>query len=152
MFQWPGRDMWFYYERVIMVIYIKNNFLILKIFFSFGKVTLCYFNLFFLTIHLPLWFYTSCILCHAKLIRCNFILNYGIHFCSFSRLLQEREIIVYCDLHGHSRKQNVFIYGCENRHNPEKRLKERVFPLMLNKNAPDKVRGTKYLSYNLNIN
>ena len=59
---------------------------------------------------------------------------------SFLRLLQEREIIVYCDLHGHSRKQNVFIYGCENRHNPEKRLKERVFPLMLNKNAPDKVR------------
>uniref|UniRef100_A0A8W8MZR7 Peptidase M14 domain-containing protein n=1 Tax=Magallana gigas TaxID=29159 RepID=A0A8W8MZR7_MAGGI len=54
------------------------------------------------------------------------------------KLLQEREIIVYCDLHGHSRKQNVFIYGCENRHNPEKRLKERVFPLMLNKNAPDK--------------
>ncbi|XP_061174704.1 uncharacterized protein LOC133183807 isoform X2 [Saccostrea echinata] len=54
------------------------------------------------------------------------------------KLLQEREIIVYCDLHGHSRKQNVFIYGCENRHNAEKRLKERVFPLMLNKNAPDK--------------
>ncbi|XP_055996459.1 cytosolic carboxypeptidase 2-like isoform X25 [Ostrea edulis] len=54
------------------------------------------------------------------------------------KLLQEREIIVYCDLHGHSRKQNVFIYGCENRHNADKRLKERVFPLMLNKNAPDK--------------
>ncbi|KAK3103578.1 hypothetical protein FSP39_020320 [Pinctada imbricata] len=53
------------------------------------------------------------------------------------KLLQEREIIVYCDLHGHSRRQNVFIYGCENRHNPERRLKERVFPLMLNKNAPD---------------
>lgn len=81
-------------------------------------------------------------------------------FFSFSRLLQEREIIVYCDLHGHSRKQNVFIYGCENRHNPEKRLKERVFPLMLNKNAPDKVNSSdkilelqlKYqLNYNLNI-
>ncbi|XP_033752489.1 uncharacterized protein LOC117336185 isoform X9 [Pecten maximus] len=54
------------------------------------------------------------------------------------KLLQEREIIVYCDLHGHSRKQNVFIYGCENRHNPEKRLRERIFPVMLNKNAPDK--------------
>ncbi|XP_071120373.1 uncharacterized protein [Mytilus edulis] len=54
------------------------------------------------------------------------------------RLLQEREIIVYCDLHGHSRKQNVFIYGCENRYSPDKRLKERVFPSMLNKNAPDK--------------
>ena len=54
------------------------------------------------------------------------------------RLLQEREIIVYCDLHGHSRKQNVFIYGCENRYSPDKRLKERVFPCMLNKNAPEK--------------
>ncbi|XP_021353361.1 cytosolic carboxypeptidase 2-like isoform X26 [Mizuhopecten yessoensis] len=54
------------------------------------------------------------------------------------KLLQEREIIVYCDLHGHSRKQNVFIYGCDNRHNPEKRLRERIFPVMLNKNAPDK--------------
>ncbi|XP_071100297.1 cytosolic carboxypeptidase 2-like isoform X3 [Haliotis cracherodii] len=54
------------------------------------------------------------------------------------RLLQEREIIVYCDLHGHSRKQNVFIYGCENRHNPGRRLRERIFPCMLSKNAPDK--------------
>ncbi|XP_067655304.1 cytosolic carboxypeptidase 2-like isoform X4 [Haliotis asinina] len=54
------------------------------------------------------------------------------------KLLQEREIIVYCDLHGHSRKQNVFIYGCENRHNPSRRLKERIFPCMLSKNAPDK--------------
>ncbi|XP_041367885.1 cytosolic carboxypeptidase 2-like [Gigantopelta aegis] len=54
------------------------------------------------------------------------------------RLLQEREIVVYCDLHGHSRKNNVFIYGCENRHNPQRRLRERIFPCMLNKNAPDK--------------
>ncbi|XP_046573765.1 cytosolic carboxypeptidase 2-like isoform X1 [Haliotis rubra] len=54
------------------------------------------------------------------------------------KLLQEREIIVYCDLHGHSRKQNVFIYGCENRHNASRRLKERIFPCMLSKNAPDK--------------
>ncbi|ESO95340.1 hypothetical protein LOTGIDRAFT_117158, partial [Lottia gigantea] len=51
------------------------------------------------------------------------------------KLLQEREIVVYCDLHGHSRRQNVFIYGCENKHN-EKRLRERIFPCMLSKNAP----------------
>ena len=57
----------------------------------------------------------------------------------YIRLLQEREIVAYCDLHGHSRRQNVFIYGCENRHNAEKRLRERVFPCMLNKNSPDKV-------------
>ena len=55
------------------------------------------------------------------------------------RLLQERDIIVYCDLHGHSRRQNVFIYGCEQRLNTVKRLHERIFPCMLHKNAPDKV-------------
>ncbi|XP_052222540.1 cytosolic carboxypeptidase 2-like isoform X3 [Dreissena polymorpha] len=54
------------------------------------------------------------------------------------RLLQEREIVAYCDLHGHSRRHNVFIYGCENRHMPDKRLRERIFPCMLNKNSPDK--------------
>lgn len=33
----------------------------------------------------------------------------------FVRLVAEREVVVFCDLHGHSRKQNVFIYGCENK-------------------------------------
>ncbi|XP_076450580.1 uncharacterized protein LOC143286741 isoform X3 [Babylonia areolata] len=54
------------------------------------------------------------------------------------KLLQERDIIVYCDLHGHSRRQNVFIYGCEQRLNTTKRLHERIFPCMLHKNSPDK--------------
>ncbi|CAH3186518.1 unnamed protein product [Porites lobata] len=36
------------------------------------------------------------------------------------KLLEERDITLYCDLHGHSRKQNVFIYGCENRFDPQK--------------------------------
>ena len=53
--------------------------------------------------------------------------------------MEEREVVVYCDLHGHSRKNNVFIYGCENRGNPQRRLRERIFPAMLSKNAPDKV-------------
>lgn len=55
------------------------------------------------------------------------------------RLLEERDITLYCDLHGHSRKQNVFIYGCENRFDPLKRLRERVFPVMISKNAPTQV-------------
>ena len=42
------------------------------------------------------------------------------------RLNMEREIILYCDLHGHSRKNNIFIYGCENKNNPQRKLKERV--------------------------
>lgn len=46
---------------------------------------------------------------------------------------------MYVDLHAHSRKHNIFIYGCESRKNSEKRLFEQVFPLMLHKNAADKV-------------
>ena len=52
-------------------------------------------------------------------------------------LLDEREVIVYCDLHGHSRQQNIFLYGCENHVDPQRRLRERVFPYMLSRNAPD---------------
>ncbi|XP_072034203.1 cytosolic carboxypeptidase 2-like isoform X2 [Amphiura filiformis] len=54
------------------------------------------------------------------------------------KLLEEREVTAYCDLHGHSRKQNVFIYGCENKKNPNKRLKERIFPVIMGRNAADK--------------
>ena len=54
------------------------------------------------------------------------------------RLGQEREIALYCDLHGHSRQQNVFIYGCENGGNLEHGFKERVFPMMMSKNCQDK--------------
>lgn len=55
------------------------------------------------------------------------------------RLLAEREVVLYCDFHGHSRKNNVFVYGCHGgRGGSEARLRERVFPLMLSKNAPDK--------------
>ena len=55
------------------------------------------------------------------------------------RLIEECGIVMYCDLHAHSRKHNVFIYGCENKRYIEKRLHEQVFPLMLHKNAADKV-------------
>lgn len=52
------------------------------------------------------------------------------------RLAEDREIVLYCDFHGHSKKQNVFIYGCDVMDNPRTRLKSRVFPRMLSKNAP----------------
>ena len=32
------------------------------------------------------------------------------------RFAKDRPIALYCDLHGHSRKQNVFMYGCHNRY------------------------------------
>ncbi|GFO29466.1 cytosolic carboxypeptidase 2 [Plakobranchus ocellatus] len=66
------------------------------------------------------------------------------------KLLMERNIIVYCDLHGHSRRQNVFIYGCEqhpthgisnysgNSSNNSRKFHERIFPSMLSKNSPEK--------------
>lgn len=41
-----------------------------------------------------------------------------------------REIVFFCDMHGHSRKKNVFLYGCETNVGPSK-FKERIFPLML---------------------
>ncbi|XP_047631677.1 cytosolic carboxypeptidase 2 isoform X4 [Phacochoerus africanus] len=53
------------------------------------------------------------------------------------RLLEEREVLLYCDFHGHSRKNNIFLYGCSN-NDRNFWLHERVFPLMLSKNAPDK--------------
>jgi hypothetical protein len=54
--------------------------------------------------------------------------------------MEECGIELYCDLHAHSRKHNIFIYGCENRRSADRRLQEQVFPLMLHKNAADKVR------------
>ncbi|NXU07145.1 CBPC2 carboxypeptidase, partial [Buphagus erythrorhynchus] len=55
------------------------------------------------------------------------------------RVLAEREVMLYCDFHGHSRKNNVFMYGCDaGGDGTETRLRQRVFPLMLSKNAPNK--------------
>ncbi|TRY80438.1 hypothetical protein TCAL_04730 [Tigriopus californicus] len=56
----------------------------------------------------------------------------------FRRLMEEHGIVFYCDLHAHSRRFNVFLYGCENRRHSEKFLKEQVFPLMLHKNTSEK--------------
>ncbi|KAH0621185.1 hypothetical protein JD844_022240 [Phrynosoma platyrhinos] len=54
------------------------------------------------------------------------------------RVLEEREILLYCDFHGHSRKNNIFMYGCNNKNTQEQLLHEQIFPLMLSKNIPDK--------------
>jgi len=48
------------------------------------------------------------------------------------KTLDSRRIAFYCDIHGHSRNKNLFMYGCENKE--EKiRLWEKVFPLMFHK-------------------
>ncbi|KAI6652134.1 hypothetical protein LOD99_4679 [Oopsacas minuta] len=59
------------------------------------------------------------------------------------KLCQEREVTVYCDLHGHSRKQNIFMYGCDDRARRQPgttnyldHIQTRILPFMLSKNAP----------------
>ncbi|KAL0490549.1 cytosolic carboxypeptidase [Acrasis kona] len=48
------------------------------------------------------------------------------------RFMEDREVILSCDFHGHSRKKNIFMYGChEKSSTPEKRLAPRVFPRIL---------------------
>ncbi|XP_034541624.1 cytosolic carboxypeptidase 2 [Notolabrus celidotus] len=54
------------------------------------------------------------------------------------RLMAERDVILYCDFHGHNRKNNVFMYGCNSRSDAAPKLHERVFPLMMSKNASNK--------------
>ncbi|KAJ7329969.1 hypothetical protein JRQ81_016143 [Phrynocephalus forsythii] len=56
------------------------------------------------------------------------------------RIMDERRVLLYCDLHGHSRKENVFMYGCEKREQQEEgaSFHQRVFPLIMSKNCPDK--------------
>ncbi|XP_074980361.1 cytosolic carboxypeptidase 3 isoform X4 [Caretta caretta] len=55
------------------------------------------------------------------------------------RVMEERNILLYCDLHGHSRKENVFMYGCDGGEQVEVPcLHQRIFPLMMSKNCPDK--------------
>lgn len=49
------------------------------------------------------------------------------------------DVVLYCDFHGHNRKNNVFMYGCNNRGDASLKLQERVFPLMMSKNASNKV-------------
>ena len=46
---------------------------------------------------------------------------------------KERELFLFCDLHGHSRKKNMFMYGnCEKN---DTRYREKVFPYLLEKAA-----------------
>jgi len=46
---------------------------------------------------------------------------------------KERELLLYCDFHGHSRRKNIFMYGCNNPQSPED---TRVFPFLLSKICP----------------
>lgn len=45
----------------------------------------------------------------------------------------ERKVVLICDMHGHSRKQNIFMYGCDSKTEPEVC---RVLPYILSKLSP----------------
>eukprot|EP00826_Nyctotherus_ovalis_P030196 TRINITY_DN2401_c0_g3_i1.p1 TRINITY_DN2401_c0_g3~~TRINITY_DN2401_c0_g3_i1.p1 ORF type:complete len:195 (+),score=62.66 TRINITY_DN2401_c0_g3_i1:227-811(+) len=46
---------------------------------------------------------------------------------------EEREVFLFCDFHGHSRRKNVFMYGCSNK--PGYLNREKLFPNLLSKNC-----------------
>jgi murein tripeptide amidase MpaA len=53
----------------------------------------------------------------------------------FAKTLRWREIYLYVDCHGHSRKKNVFMYGCNNKHaTGYNKYKEKVVPFMFSHN------------------
>ena len=49
-----------------------------------------------------------------------------------SKLAAERPLALYCDLHGHSRRKNIFMYGNNNADCPEQ---SRLFPFLMSKIA-----------------
>jgi hypothetical protein len=46
------------------------------------------------------------------------------------------EVLLFCDFHGHSRKRDVFLYGCHCDDDPPMRFHERVFPHVLAQCCP----------------
>jgi len=56
------------------------------------------------------------------------------------KLAASRPVSLFCDLHGHSRRFNVFAYGCERTYgrgsDPAARLGQRVFPHLLWRASP----------------
>jgi len=46
------------------------------------------------------------------------------------RMKEERDLILYCDFHGHSRKKNCFMYGCSK----DNSKKEQIFPALMKMN------------------
>jgi len=53
---------------------------------------------------------------------------------TLKKFQEGRQVLIFCDMHGHSRKKNVFMYGCEQRAS-EYRLHERILPRLLWENA-----------------
>ena len=73
---------------------------------------------------------------NRKWIAPNKFLHPSIYYCKqmIKFLNWERKITLYCDMHGHSRKQNAFFYGCTYKnYEAEGRMKNaqlRILPLL----------------------
>lgn len=46
------------------------------------------------------------------------------------------QVLLYVDLHGHSKKSNIFMYGLENPTDETLYMRERVIPTLLDQASP----------------
>ena len=44
---------------------------------------------------------------------------------------EEREVVLFCDMHGHSMRKNVFVYGCSERQDRKRAALVKLVPLLL---------------------
>ena len=61
------------------------------------------------------------------------------------RVQEDREVLMFCDFHGHYRERNIFVYDCESKERdggfylgiPPYLIMKKVFPKILSNTAPD---------------
>lgn len=62
------------------------------------------------------------------------------------KIQQNREVLFFCDFHGHSTKHNVFMYGCDRENGPLK-FTEMVFPCIMSRIAGEKEQNHQILKH-----
>lgn len=60
-------------------------------------------------------------------------INYHIKLM-MKRTLESRDILFFCDFHGHSTGRNIFMFG-NNQFKPSERNKEKIFPMLFSENS-----------------
>ena len=72
----------------------------------------------------------------------NKYLHPTIYYCKqlVRNFCEERQVTLFCDYHGHSRKMNAFTYGCTYKNTDFDGFKQnsvlRLFPLLLSQASP----------------
>ena len=46
-------------------------------------------------------------------------------------IAEEREVVLFCDMHGHSMRKNVFVYGCSVKNDKKQTAMVKLIPLLL---------------------